>query len=337
MEVERCRLTPSAQIPSMLRGRIQVVADEYGILGQPARSRRDGFFDRSTPLHEAITVESQAKPRLRVGIGLRTPHYAELLEREVVTGWLEAHSENYFGAGGFDLHVLGELRGRYPIALHGVGLGLGSAQGFSEVHLAKLQRLVERIEPIIVSEHLCWGGLANCVLNDLLPMPFTYEALAAMCAHVEHVQDVLRRPILIENISAYVRFAQADFSESGFLNELAQRTGCGILLDVNNIFVNQCNHGEDALTFLQDIGPQHVGEIHLGGHLHTDLAVIDHHGARVAPAVWRLYEQALAHCGDVPTLIEWDTDVPPLQLLLDEMELAMQRREMMGTRRDRIA
>ena len=255
---------------------------------------------------------------LGVGIGLRAPHYRNLMERPVQVGWLEAHSENYFGDGGFDLHVLTTLRERYPIALHGVGLALGSACGFSAAHLDKLRRLVERIEPVLVSEHLCWGALGDRVFNDLLPMPFTQDALDLMCAHVSRAQDVLQRPILIENISAYLRFAQADYTESEFLNELARRTGCGILLDVNNAYVNQCNHGEDAVAFLDAIDPCHVGEIHLAGHLQTDLAVIDHHGARVAPEVWRLYEHALSHCGAVPTLIEWDTEVPALDVLLDE-------------------
>jgi uncharacterized protein (UPF0276 family) len=262
------------------------------------------------------------KPSLGVGFGLRTPHYRELLQRPVVADWLEAHSENYFGDGGFDLHVLGALRERYPIALHGVGLALGSAQGFSQTHLQKLKRLVDRIDPVIVSEHLCWGALADHVVNDLLPMPFTRDALETICAHVSRTQDTLHRPILIENISVYLRFAQADYSEAQFLNLLAERTGCGILLDVNNLYVNQCNHGEDALAFLDTINPRRVGEIHLAGHLRTDLAVIDHHGARVAPEVWQLYRHALDRVGPVPTLIEWDTDVPPLEVLIDEAATA---------------
>ena len=267
---------------------------------------------------------------LGVGIGLRTPHYRDLMGQLVQVGWLEAHSENYFGEGGFDLHVLTTLRERYPIALHGVGLALGSACGFSAAHLDKLRRLVERIEPVLVSEHLCWGALGDRVFNDLLPMPFTRDALDLMCAHVARAQDVLQRRLLIENISAYLRFAQADYTEAEFLNELARRTGCGILLDVNNAYVNQCNHGEDALVFLDAIDPRHVGEIHLAGHLHTDLAVIDHHGARVAPEVWRLYEHALARCGAVPTLIEWDTELPALDVLLNEAALARRHCDAIG-------
>ncbi|HSE12718.1 MAG TPA: DUF692 domain-containing protein [Rudaea sp.] len=259
------------------------------------------------------------------GIGLRAPHYRELLGRERLTDWLEAHSENYFGDGGYDLHVLARLRESYPVSLHGVGLALGSAVGYSDSHLHRLAALVRRIEPALVSEHLCWGAVDGRVLNDLLPLPMTREALELMCGRVAEMQDVLQRRVLIENVSSYVRFAGDDYDEAGFLNELARRSGCGILLDVNNLYVNQLNHGADAAAQIDAIAAQYVGEIHLAGHLVTDLAVIDHHGARVADAVWALYERALAHCGCVPTLIEWDTDVPALDVLIDEAANARRR------------
>jgi uncharacterized protein (UPF0276 family) len=255
---------------------------------------------------------------LGTGIGLRTPHYRELLARETCTGWLEAHTENYLGDGGFDRHVLTSLRERYPISLHGVGLGLGSVHGFSPDHLQRVVALVRRIEPCLVSEHLCWGAVADRALNDLLPMPLTTEALALMCERVCRMQDALQRQVLVENISTYVRFADDDHDEPQFLNELARRTGCGILLDVNNLYVNQCNHGTDAAAHIDAIAIGHVGEIHLAGHLVTDLAVIDHHGDRVDEAVWGLYRRALKRFGAVPTLIEWDTDVPELDVLLGE-------------------
>ena len=260
-----------------------------------------------------------------IGIGLRTPHYAELLVRERCAGWLEAHTENYLGDGGYDLHVLTRLRERYPISLHSVGLALGSVAGYSLEHLHRLAQLVRRIEPALVSEHLCWGAVDGRVFNDLLPLPMTHAALDLMCARVGQMQDVLRRRVLIENVSSYLRFAGDDYGETGFLNELAARSGCGILLDVNNLYVNQCNHGDSAAAQIDAVDPRCVGEIHLAGHLVTDLAVIDHHGARVADAVWSLYEQALRRCGQVPTLIEWDTDVPALDVLLDEAAKARQR------------
>ena len=267
------------------------------------------------------------QPLSGAGIGLRTPHYRELLARPRCVGWLEAHSENYFGDGGYDLHVLTRLRERYPISLHGVGLALGSVTGYSIDHLRRLAALVRRIEPALVSEHLCWGAVDGGHLNDLLPLPLTRAALNLMSARVTQMQDVLQRRVLIENISSYVRFAADEYDESGFLNELAARTGCGILLDVNNLYVNQCNHGIDAAAQIEAIAPNHVGEIHLAGHLVTQLAVIDHHGDRVSDRVWSLYELALRHCGAVPTLIEWDTDVPALDVLLDEARGARDRQE----------
>jgi len=260
-----------------------------------------------------------------VGIGLRTPHYRELLARDRCVDWLEAHSENYLGEGGYDIDVLTRLRERYPVSLHGVGLALGSAVGYSHEHLARIAGLARRIEPCFVSEHLCWGAVDGFALNDLLPLPLTRVALDLMLARVGQMQDVLQRRMLIENVSSYIRFTGDEFDEAGFLNELAARSGCGILLDVNNLHVNQCNHGIDAASQVDAIAPQHVGEIHLAGHLVTDIAVIDHHGARVADAVWLLYERALRRFGPVPTLIEWDTDVPALDVLLDEASLARAR------------
>ncbi len=263
--------------------------------------------------------------QLGVGIGLRAPHYRDLLKRDKCVGWLEAHSENYFGDGGFDLHALTQLRERYPISLHGVGLGLGSAVGYSLEHVARVAALVKRVEPCLVSEHLSWSAVAGHVVNDLLPLPMTRAALDLMCARVGQMQDLLGIRVLIENISAYLRYANDEFDEADFLNELASRSGCGILLDVNNLYVNQCNLGVDAATQIDSISIEHVGEIHLAGHLVTEHAVLDHHGDRVAPEVWLLYQRALDRFGNIPTLIEWDNDVPPLDVLLTE---AARAREM---------
>jgi uncharacterized protein (UPF0276 family) len=264
-----------------------------------------------------------ARPARGVGIGLRVPHYRRLLEEAPAPGlgFLEVHTENYLARSGWDWHVLQSLRRDYPLSLHGVGLGLGSVQGFSEDHLERVRQLAAAIEPALVSEHLSWGALRDRQLNDLLPLRLDGAALDLVAARVERVQAVLKRRILVENVSTYLRFAGDAMSEAEFLAALARRTGCAILLDVNNLYVNQCNHGEDAraaLDALAGLPPGTVGELHLGGHLVTDRAVIDHHGDRIAPPVWALYREALARFGGVPTLIEWDTDVPALEVLLEE-------------------
>jgi uncharacterized protein (UPF0276 family) len=261
-----------------------------------------------------------------VGIGLRHPHYDAFLRAPPPgVDWVEIHSENYFGDGGHDLHVLDTVRRDRPVSLHGVGLGLGSAAALDIGHLARLSRLVGRIEPTVVSEHLCWGAVAGGHLHDLLPMPLTQAALDLLASRVMQVQDALGRPVLIENVSTYVRFRDDQYGETAFLAELARRTGCGVLLDVNNLYVNQCNHGEDARDAMAALPAHVVGEMHLAGHRVTDVAVIDDHGSRVAPPVWSLYDAALARFGAVPTLIEWDTDVPPLDVLLDEARIARER------------
>ena len=261
-------------------------------------------------------------PGLGIGVGLRAPHYRDFLERRPKVGWLEVHTENYLDTGGWDSHVLQLLRRDYPISLHGVGLGIGSARGFSEHHLERISEVVRRIEPALVSEHLCWGAVDDRHLNDLLPMPLTREALDLVCKRVDHVQEKLGRRILLENVSTYLRYRDDAMSEAEFLAALAARTGCGILLDVNNLYVNLRNHGEDPLAALEAIMPGTVGEIHLAGHLVTPDAVIDHHGDRVAPEVWELYERALQRFGNVSTLIEWDTDLPALDVLLEEAKRA---------------
>ncbi|KKO62322.1 hypothetical protein VM94_04396 [Janthinobacterium sp. KBS0711] len=263
-------------------------------------------------------------PRIQAlaGVGLRAAHYRDFLARRPKVGWLEVHTENYLQPSGWDWHVLQTLREDYPFSLHGVGLGLGSAHGFSEAHLRRVRAVVERIEPVLVSEHLSWGAVAQQQLNDLLPLALNGAALDLLCARVGRVQDVLKRPILLENVSTYLRFADDAMSEAQFLAELARRSGCGLLLDINNLYVNQCNHGEDAMLAMQSIAPGSVGELHLGGHLLTPHAVIDHHGATVAEPVWELYAAALLRFGAVPTLVEWDTDLPPLDILLGEADKA---------------
>lgn len=257
-----------------------------------------------------------------VGIGLRASHYREFLDSHPQTGWLEVHSENYFGDGGYDLHVLEHVRSQYPISLHGVALSLGSADGVRAGHLAKLKRLVDRIEPALVSEHLCWSALGPRHFNDLLPMPYTGEALQRVALHVTQVQETLRRRILIENVSSYLQFRASEMSEFAFLAELAKRSGCGILLDVNNVFVNSVNHGFDPEKALLQITKDAVDEIHLAGHSAAGALLIDDHGSRVVQQVWSLYQTACRRFGPVPTLIEWDTSIPALEVLLDEAAIA---------------
>jgi len=256
------------------------------------------------------------------GIGLRAPHYSEFLRGAPAVDWLEVHSENYFGDGGYDLHVLEHVRKDYPLSLHGVGLSLGSSDHLRTGHLSQLKRLVDRIQPALVSEHLSWGAFGARHFNDLLPMPFTREALQLMTARVTQTQETLGRRILVENVSTYLAFRASEMSEGEFLTELARRSGCGILLDINNLFVNAANHGFDANEALAAVPAEHVGEIHLAGHTATGDLLIDDHGSRVAPAVWTLYGRACSRLRAVPVLIEWDSSVPPLDVLVAEAHAA---------------
>jgi hypothetical protein len=255
---------------------------------------------------------------MAAGIGLRAPHYRDFLDRRPGVGWVEVHTENFLARAGHDWHVLQTVRRDYPVSLHGVGLGLGSVHGFSDEHLGRVAALVRALEPVHVSEHLSWGALRDRQLNDLLPLQLDDAALDLVAARVQRVQDALGRRIFVENVSTYLRFAGDAMSEAEFLAELARRTGCGVLLDVNNLYVNAHNLGEDPHAAIAALPPGCVGEIHLGGHLVTSDGLIDHHGAAVAPPVWDLYRAALARFGAVATLVEWDTDLPALDVLLDE-------------------
>lgn len=259
------------------------------------------------------------------GVGLRAPHYRQFLNERPLVDWIEVHAENYFGAGGWDVHVLTTLREHYPISVHGVGLGLGSASGISAEHLTRLARLVERIQPALVSEHLCWGSTELGALNDLLPLPYSAAALTVLSDNIDCMQNALGRQVLIENLSSYVQFVDDAMSEAEFLNALAKRTGCGLLLDVNNLYVNQLNHGVSAEAAIAQLDLSAVGEVHLAGHLVTEDVVIDHHGDCVADAVWDLYQCVVGRMGAVPTLIEWDTDVPELAILLAESDKARRK------------
>jgi hypothetical protein len=253
-----------------------------------------------------------------VGIGLRAPHYAQLLERRPPLAFLEVHSENFFGAGGAALAWLERFRHAYPLSFHGVGLSLGSADGLDERHLAKLAALVARFEPRFVSEHLSWSAFGGRHANDLLPLPFTAEAIAVAAAAIERVQERLGRRILVENVSSYARFPESALPEWEFVSEVARRSGCGLLLDVSNVRVNSVNHGFDARRYIEAIDPARVAEIHLAGHEQRQGMLIDTHARRVSDEAWDLYAFAVERMGAKPTLIEWDADIPALDVLLDE-------------------
>jgi uncharacterized protein (UPF0276 family) len=256
------------------------------------------------------------------GIGLRFAHHERVLQERPAVAWFEVHAENYFG-GGSARRVLESVRRDYPLSLHGVGLSLGSAEPLDAGHLRHIAQLVRSIEPGLVSEHLSWSVVGGEYLGDLLPLPMTEEALDVVCRHVEQTQTALQRRILIENPSTYLQFRHSTIPEWDFMAAVAQRTGCGILCDVNNICVSAGNHGWDAQAYLNALPVAAVGEIHLAGHAVRTLddgsmLRIDNHGARVAAEVWALYGQALRRFGATPSLIEWDTDIPAFEVLLDE-------------------
>ncbi len=260
------------------------------------------------------------------GIGLRPPHIGQVLSERPALGWLEVHSENYFSPGGVPAHVLERVRENYALSLHGVGLSLGSTDALDQTHLARLKASITRYQPALVSEHLCWSSISGHYLNDLLPLPYTREALDHVISRIGQVQDFLGRTLLVENISSYLDYTHAEIPEWEFLRELAQRSGCDLLLDVNNVYVSSHNHGFDAHAYLREIPAEKVKEIHLAGH--TRVAVeggeilIDSHDQRVCPDVWALFEFAIDRYGPTPTLIEWDSDLPALSVLDDERRRA---------------
>lgn len=256
------------------------------------------------------------------GIGLRFQHHRTVLDTNPDVAWLEVHTENYMG-GGTPARCLEAIRRDYPISLHGVGLSLGSAEGIDVTHLERIRRVAERIEPGLLSEHIAFSVVGGTYLADLLPLPMTEESLAVVCRHVDQFQGYLKRRMLVENPSTYIRFAHNTIPEWEFMAAVATRTGCGILCDVNNIYVSAHNHGFDASAYLAALPPAAIGEIHLAGHSLRPLAdgetvCLDDHASPVIAEVWSLYQEALRRFGPVPTLIEWDNNMPPLEVLLGE-------------------
>lgn len=269
------------------------------------------------------------------GLGLRSPHYAAFLEGDVPVDFVEVISENFMIDGGKPRHVLDRVRERYPVALHGVSMSIGSADGLDREHLARLEELVDHVDPLFVSDHLCWTRIEGFNSHDLLPIPYTEEAMAVVCTNISHAQDVLGRAMLIENPSSYVTFAKADATEWQFMAEMCARTGCDLLLDVNNIFVSASNHGFDALAYLSGVPAERVRQIHLAGHSQGKDLLIDTHDREVTASVWSLYETAIARVGAVATMIERDDHIPPLADLLAELDIA--RGIAAGQAPDRIA
>jgi uncharacterized protein len=262
----------------------------------------------------------------KAGIGLRFQHHQALIDSRPDVAWFEVHTENYMG-GGAPLRYLDAIRRDFPVSLHGVGLSLGSAEGLDQAHLERIRQVAERVEPGLISEHIAWSVVDGNYLADLLPLPMTEEALAIVCRHIDQTQTYLKRLILVENPSTYLTFAHSTIPEWEFMTAVAVRTGCGILCDVNNIFVSACNHGWDVSAYLDALPSGSIGEIHLAGHTVRLLADgttvrIDDHGSRVIDDVWRLYQEALMRFGAVPTLIEWDNNVPPFEVLLQEADHA---------------
>lgn len=262
-----------------------------------------------------------------IGIGLRHPHYRQVLEERPPIGWFEVHSENFFQEGGNAIHTLRMIAKDYPLSLHGVGLSLGSADGLEEQHLLRLQRLTQSINPYFISEHLSWGRIGNIYMPDLLPIPYTNESLTLFCQNINSAQDFLGREILIENPSSYIEYQITDQEEVDFLVTLCKRTGAKILLDVNNLFVSSSNHGWDAKKYLEAIPQDLIKEIHLAGHSTKTIAPdqvlhVDTHDHPVSQEVWDLYGYTIERFGPLPTLLEWDAQIPPLEILLQEASKA---------------
>ncbi len=310
------------------------------------KSRKELICKSSIPTKEARQINAgqikagqikagQVKVRqLKVGIGLRLPHIDTILKNHKILskkiGWLEIHSENYYAEGGSSTYVLKQLAEHFPISFHSVGNSLGSAQGLDLSHLKKLKNLIHLINPIFISDHISWGLIDKKHSNDLLPLPYTKESLNIISQNISHMQDFLGREILVENPSTYLAFKNPEMSESEFVNELASKTGCGLLLDINNVYVSSNNNSEfDAKIYLEEIDPKIVKEVHLAGHSVSNILnekgkriLIDTHDNLVCDEVWDLYENALKKFGNIPTIMEWDQDIPELEVLLNEAKKA---------------
>jgi uncharacterized protein (UPF0276 family) len=276
------------------------------------------------------------RPDLGHGIGLRPRHFAQFLAEGSPVDWVEAVTENFMAPGGRPIAVLEQVRREVPVVLHGVSLAIGSLDPLSEPYLAALGALVERIEPALVSDHLCWGTHRGEYLHDLLPLPYTEESLAHVAERVERVQERLGRPLLLENPSAYLAYRDSTMAEWEFLSELTRRTGCGLLLDVNNVFVSARNLGFDPLRYLAGVPADRVGYVHLAGHSDKGRYLLDSHDAAVPAPVWALFRETLRRLGRVPTLVEWDGSIPPLaEVVAESRRAAEAEADVLGSRQGR--
>ncbi len=277
----------------------------------------------SETTHIAPAAREAGKPAyLGFGLGLRPQHYTDILEGDPPIDWFEVISENYMVPGGQPLKMLDRIRARYPIVMHGVSLSIASTAPFDEGYLRDLKSLAKRAEPKFISDHLCWTGVHGVNLHDLLPIPYTEEALDHVASRVQHVQDYLGQAIALENVSTYVQFSHSEMSEWEFITELTKRTGCWLVFDVNNVFVSAFNHDFDAHEFIMNVPSDRIVQFHLAGHEHNMSHIIDTHDALVCDEVWDLYRTAIRRFGPVSTIIERDDNIPPLAEMVDELEKA---------------
>lgn len=293
---------------------------------------RDAFiilsqFDKRVCVMTSSAYGCPLKIPNRAGVGLKSEHYQDILDHSPDIGWFEVHPENYMGQGGAPHHYLSQIRDKYPLSLHGVGLSLGGSNDLNVEHLNRLKDLNDRYEPGLFSEHLAWSSHDETFLNDLLPLPYTDDTLNTVCEHIDKVQSHIGRQMLLENPATYVVFENSTYSEIDFIREIVKRTGCGLLLDVNNVFVSCTNHKRNAKDYINNYPLDAVGEIHLAGHLEDadddgESLLIDTHDRHVIDQVWELYELTLQLAGPRPSLIEWDTNIPEWSVLFQEAERA---------------
>jgi len=265
--------------------------------------------------------------RLGVGVGLRTEHYPHITSQWPEVDWFEAITENYLDTEGRPLHILQSIKSHYPVALHGVSLSIGSSDPLDSQYLQQLQKLTKKIDPVFISDHLCWSSIDGENLHDLLPLPFTKEVVDHVAGRVQKIQDLLERPIMLENVSSYITYQHSTMTEWQFLSEVTEQSDCGILLDVNNIYVNSINHDFDPKKYIDGLPLERIGQIHLGGHTDMGEFLFDTHSKPVHQAVWTLYEYVLGKIGSISTLIEWDADIPTFDQLMKEVVKA---KEIMG-------
>lgn len=290
-----------------------------GYDAQPAAKAATRFAASTLGLTDKIPASA--------GVGFKPDHLTAILADPGTVGFLEVHAENYMGDGGPPHRTLERVRQDFPLSLHGVCMSIGGPEPLDETHLTRFATLVDRYQPGLISEHLAWSTHDDIFYNDLLPLPYTEQTLAHVCDHIDRMQEVTGRQMLLENPATYVLFDDSTLSETNFLRTIVKRTGCGLLLDVNNVFVSATNHGYSARDYLADFPLDHVGEIHLAGHDEQeddegDLLLIDTHDRPVADPVWTLYEEVIASAGPIPTLVEWDADLPEWPVLRAEAEAA---------------